>query len=183
MLSFLLRVLFAVCICLFTAFVSHAAQPMKALPADINKRGEPLCNRFNGVEFKDDQIFSRDRDVVADASALFTKALKKLGCTTYDGRGKRNGIITVGLSRKRVIRHGLFGPGPEEESDTFHVFLSWSKGIENAETLPLTFTIPVPESADSGNDALTTIALQSLRELHAAINAMQNRIRAKLSVR
>lgn len=181
MLSFLLRVLFAVC--LFIPFVSHAAQPVKVLPVHIQKRGEPLCNQFNSVEFKDDRVFSRDRDVVMNASVLFTKAVKKLGCIAYEGSGKHNGIVTVGLSEKRVVRRGLFGPGPEEESDTFRVLLSWSKGIENAETLPLTFTIPVQESADLGSGALTNIAIQSLRELQNAIVVMQNRMRAKLSVR
>lgn len=170
-------------ICLVMALASSAVEHVKSLSRSTHQQEELLCKQFNGVEFKDDRIVFRDRNTFEHASALFARVLKSLGCITYEENRKRNGIITVELSEKKIVEHGLLGPGPEEEVETFRVVLSWSKGTENAETLPLVFTIPGRATADLGNDALMNIVTQSLRDLQSAIVVTHNRMRARLSVR
>lgn len=159
------------CVSLFPPSSFAASQENVLL--DVS--GRALCRQFNNVEIKNDWFSSYGRDVPREAAAVFEKTLTKLGCVVYHGTGKRNGVITVGLSFRRLVRDDLLGPGPREENSIFRVSLSWSRGIENAETLPLTFIFTRDGSADFDYVVIENVATQSLQELERAIRAIQNK--------
>lgn len=160
-----LSVFLAVCIVVQNdvAFATSKGKGKNSVP-DRRERKELKCEEFNGIEIKENWTLPLNAFPLGISSSppdILRDVLRRIGCVIYDGTKKRRGVITIGISVKDPSQNKM-----PTNTDTVEVVLSWSRGIENAQT---SFVGVVSQGFPAREEELRSILAESIKDLRMAI--------------